>query len=138
MFAHLAIKERQIPSIFFCGRERQVTIAIRYGCLTKQIIQKDNILLCFITYMGQLTWRNRLGHPAHRINFSVCLFVCLFVCPFHMKTRRIFMQELKSGCPRGVFCPSSIPSKYLFLCTRRKFGFNKKMCTKLLVVYVYF
>jgi hypothetical protein len=55
-----------------------------------------------------------------------------------MKTRRIFMQELKLGCPCGVFCPSSIPSKFLFICTRRKFGFNKKICTKLLIVYVYF
>ncbi len=68
-----------------------------------------------------------------RINFSVCLSVCLF----HMKTRRILMQELKSGCPRGVSYPSSIPSEYLFLCGRRKFGFNKKICTKLLIVYVY-
>ncbi len=60
------------------------------------------------------------------------------VCPFHMKTRRIFTQELKSGCPRGVFCPSSIPSEYLFLRARRKFRFNKKIRTKLLIVYVYF
>ncbi len=85
----------------------------------------------------------RLPSP-HRINFSVCLSVCLSVCSsicpsiWNMKTRRIFTQELKSGCPREVFCPSSIPSKYLFLCARRKFGFNKKICTKLLIVYVYF
>ncbi len=37
-----------------------------------------------------------------------------------------------------VFCPSSIPSEYLFLCKRRKFGFNKRICTKLLIVYMYF
>jgi hypothetical protein len=36
------------------------------------------------------------------------------------------MEELKLGCPRGIFCPLSIPSKYLFLCVRRKFGFNQK------------
>jgi hypothetical protein len=47
MFAHLAIKERQISSIYFCERERQVTTAICYVCLTKQIIQKENILFMF-------------------------------------------------------------------------------------------
>ena len=67
---------------------------------------------------------------------SVCL--CLFVCLLSMKTRRIFTQELKSGCPRGIFCLLSIPSKYLFLCTRRTLGFNKKIHTKLLIVYMYF
>ncbi len=75
----------------------------------------------------------RLPSP-HQIFFSVCLSVCLF----HIKTCRIFTQELKSGCPLGVFCPQSIPSKYLFLCTRRKFVFNKKIHRKLLIVYVYF
>jgi hypothetical protein len=58
----------------------------------------------------------------HQINFSLCLFVC----PLVMKTPR-------SGCPRGVFCLSSIPSKYLFLCTRRKFWFKKKICRNLLI-----
>ncbi len=83
-----------------------------------------------------LTWRNQLGYPAHTglMSPSVCLFVRLF----HMKTRRIFTLELKSGCLRGVFCPLFIPSEYLFLCARRKFGFNKKIHTKLLIVYVYF
>ena len=48
MFAHLAIKERQIASNFFSERERQVTTAICYVCLTKQIIQKENILyMCY-------------------------------------------------------------------------------------------
>ncbi len=60
MFAHLAIKERQIASIFFSKRERQVTPAIHYVCLTKQIIQKENILFIFITYMGHLNLRNIL------------------------------------------------------------------------------
>jgi hypothetical protein len=44
MFAHLAINERQITSNFFIKRERQVTTAICYVCLTKQIIQKENML----------------------------------------------------------------------------------------------
>ncbi len=69
---------------------------------------------------------------------SVCLSVCLSFYLLSMRTHRIFMQELKSGCPHGVFCPSSIPSEYLFLYMRKKFGFNKKIHTKLLVVQVYF
>ncbi len=32
----------------------------------------------------------------------------------------------------------SVPSKYLFLCARRKFGFNKKIRRTLLIVYVYY
>jgi hypothetical protein len=32
----------------------------------------------------------------------------------------------------------SITSKYLFLCARRKVGFNMKFCRKLLVVFVYY
>ncbi len=52
MFAHLAIKERQIASIFFSERERQVTTAIRYVCLTKQIIQKEDILFMFYHIHG--------------------------------------------------------------------------------------
>ncbi len=64
--------------------------------------------------------------PRAAVYFSVCLSVHLF----HMKTSRIFT--------RGVFCPSSIHSKYLFLCARRKFGLNKKIRTKLLIDYVYY
>ncbi len=85
-----------------------------------------------------------IGLPCpHRINFSVCLSVCLFVCSsvclsvIYENTLN-FHVGIKSGCPRGVFCPSSIPSEYLFLCTRRKFGFNKKIRTKSLIVYVYY
>ncbi len=52
MFAHLAIKERQIASIFFSKRECQVTTAIHYVCLTKQIIQKENILFMFYHIHG--------------------------------------------------------------------------------------
>jgi hypothetical protein len=70
------------------------------------------------------------------LRLSVHLSVCLFI---HSLSKHVeFSQELKSGCPRGVFCPLSTPSKYLFLCTRRKFGFNKKIHTKLLIDYVYF
>jgi hypothetical protein len=52
MFAHLAIKEHQIASIFFSKRECQVTTAICYVCLTKQIIQKENILFMFYHIHG--------------------------------------------------------------------------------------
>ncbi len=52
MFAHLAIKECQIASIFFSKKERQVTTAICYVCLTKQIIQKENILFMFYHIHG--------------------------------------------------------------------------------------
>ncbi len=52
MFAHLAIKERQMASIFFSKRERQVTTVICYVCLTKKIIQKENILLMFYHIHG--------------------------------------------------------------------------------------
>jgi hypothetical protein len=83
----------------------------------------------------KLNWRNQLGYPAHTglISPSIHLSVCLFIRPLSMKTRRIFTSELKSGCSRGVFCLLSIPSKYLFLCMRRKFGFNKKICRNLLI-----
>jgi hypothetical protein len=52
MFAHLVIKERQIASIFFSGIECQVTTAIHYVCLTKQIIQKENIFFMFYHIHG--------------------------------------------------------------------------------------
>jgi hypothetical protein len=52
MFAHLAIKERQVASIFFSKRGREVTTAIRYVCLSKQIIQKGNILFMFYHIHG--------------------------------------------------------------------------------------
>jgi hypothetical protein len=47
MFAHLAMKEHQIASNIFLERERQVTTATHYVCLTKQIIQNENILIMF-------------------------------------------------------------------------------------------
>ncbi len=52
MFAHLAIKERQIAINFFSERGCQVTTTIRYVCLTKQIIQKENILFMFYHIHG--------------------------------------------------------------------------------------
>ncbi len=54
------------------------------------------------------------------------------------KTRRCSTLESKLGCPRGVFCLSSVPSEYLFLCARRKFVFNEKTRRNLLIVYVYY
>jgi hypothetical protein len=32
----------------------------------------------------------------------------------------------------------SVPSEYLLLCARRKFGFNKKIRRNVLIVYVYY
>ncbi len=52
MFAHLAIKERRIASNFFSKRECQVTTAIRYVCVTKQIIQKEIFLFMFYHIHG--------------------------------------------------------------------------------------
>jgi hypothetical protein len=71
--------------------------------------------------------------PAHtqKVYFSICSSVCPSV--IYENTLNFQKKELKSGCPRGVFCPSSIPSEYLFLCTRRKFGFNKKISRDLLI-----
>jgi hypothetical protein len=54
MFAHLAIKECQIASNFFSKRERQVTTAICHVYLTKQIIQKENILFMFYYIHSEL------------------------------------------------------------------------------------
>ncbi len=47
-------------------------------------------------------------------------------------------SRCKLGCPRRVFCPFSIPSEYLFLCARRKFGFNMKIRRYLLIVFMYY
>ncbi len=57
MFAHLAMKERQIATDFFSKRERQVTTATPYVCLTKQIIQKENILFIFHHIHGTFNLR---------------------------------------------------------------------------------
>jgi hypothetical protein len=46
--------------------------------------------------------------------------------------------EIKIKNTLGGICPSSVPSKYLFLCARRKFGFNMKIHRKLLIVYVHY
>ncbi len=54
------MKEHQITRNHFSERERQVTTATCYVCLTKQIIQNENILLCLITYMGHLNLLNSL------------------------------------------------------------------------------
>ncbi len=45
---------------------------------------------------------------------------------------------MKIGYPRGVICLSFVPSEYLFLCSRKKIGFNKKISRKLPIVFVYY
>jgi hypothetical protein len=57
MFAHLVMKEHQIASNFFSKRERQVTTPTPYVCLTKQIIQKENILFMFHHIHGTFKFR---------------------------------------------------------------------------------
>jgi hypothetical protein len=52
MFANLAIKEHQIARNFFSERKCKVTTAIHHVCLTKQIIQKENILFMFYHIHG--------------------------------------------------------------------------------------
>jgi hypothetical protein len=76
------------------------------------------------------------GSPSGLISLSVSPSFCPSI--WNTKKCRFWTNVLKSGCPRGVFCLSSVPSKYLFLCARRKFGFNKKIGRSLLIVYVYY
>ncbi len=45
-------------------------------------------------------------------------------------------KGLKLGYPHGFICPSSLLSKYLVLCAKRKLAFNKKICRTLLIVLV--
>jgi hypothetical protein len=71
------------------------------------------------------------------MNVSVRLCVCKSVFR-NNKKRRFLTKELKVGHPHEVICPLPIPSKYLFLCVRRKFEFNKKISRKLLIVSVYY
>jgi hypothetical protein len=93
---------------------------------------------CGAFYGRRFTWRNRSDFRlTGLVSPSVCLSVCVSVCLSVRKTRRLLTKELKSGCPRGVFCLSFIPSEYLFLCPRTKFGFNKKTRTKLLIVLLF-
>jgi hypothetical protein len=68
MFAHLAIKDHLIASIFFSERECQVTTAICYVCLTKQIIQKENILLMFYHIHGTLKFMQNILFMFHHIH----------------------------------------------------------------------
>jgi hypothetical protein len=53
----------------------------------------------------------------------------------NIKINRKVGSKIKN--PLGDICPSSVPSKYLFLCARRKLGFNKKIRRKLLIMYMY-
>ncbi len=71
------------------------------------------------------------------ISLSVCLSVCPSVCNEYENTPH-FHLGIKIRVSTWVFCLSSIPSEYLFLCARRKFVFNKKTRRKLLIVHLYF
>ncbi len=57
MFAHLAIKERQVASNYFSKRGRHVTTTICCVCLTKQIIQKENIWFMLYHIHGTFKFR---------------------------------------------------------------------------------
>jgi hypothetical protein len=61
-FAHLAMKEHQIASNFYSKRERQVTTATPYVFLTKQLIQKENILFMFHYIHGSFKFREYSVH----------------------------------------------------------------------------
>ena len=61
-FAHLAMKERQIACNFFSKRERQVTTATPYVFLTKEIIQKENILFMIHHIHGKFKFRDYSVH----------------------------------------------------------------------------
>jgi hypothetical protein len=66
-FAHLGMKERQIASNFFSKRERQVTTATPYVCLTKQTIQIENILFMFHHINGTFKFREYSVHVSSHI-----------------------------------------------------------------------
>ncbi len=59
------------------------------------------------------------------------------ICPSGIPKHVDFQvgMKIRVSYPHGVFCPSSIPSEYLFLCARRKFGFNKKIRINLPIVH---
>ncbi len=66
--------------------------------------------------------------------------VRLFVCPSIQNTQkcRFLTQVLKCVYPCGIICPLPVLSKYLFLRKGRKFGFNKKIHSKVLIVFMYY
>ena len=66
-----------------------------------------------VTYVLNLDELIRSPSPP-RINFSLRLSVCLSVSP--LEKHRFSTKELKVGYPRGVICPSSVPTKYIFPC----------------------
>ncbi len=47
------------------------------------------------------------------------------------KTCRFFTKEFKLGYPRGVICPSFLPSEYLFLRPQKLFMLQVKICLPL-------
>ncbi len=91
---------------------------------------------CVFTWRSHLTIWNQLVYtaPPGLISLPNCLTVHLSVR--NTKKCNHLTYELKVGYPCGVICPLSIPSKYLSLCARRKFGFIKEVCRKLLIIFV--
>ncbi len=76
----------------------------------------------------------RLPSP-HWISFSVCLSVCSSII---YENTLNFRVGIKIRVSTWSFLSIVRPPEYLFLCTRRKFGLNKKIRRKSLIVYVYY
>ncbi len=60
MFAHLAIKERQIASIFFTKENAKWLLQFVMYVLPNKLFKKRIFCLCFITHMGHLNLWNIL------------------------------------------------------------------------------
>jgi hypothetical protein len=76
-----------------------------------------------------------LGHPLLQ-HFLNPKFQRLLWKNKHIKIYKKVGIKIKSSL--GGIYPSSVPSKYLFSCARRIFGFNKKTRRKLLILYMYY
>jgi hypothetical protein len=113
-------------------------VMVSYGCvgyvgLWRLTSNWPNVGIVKIVY-GSVYLEEPIRLPSpHRINFSVNPSVSPSICPEY-ENMSILNVGIKIRVSIGFFCPSSIPSKYLFLCARRKFRFNKKICRNLLIV----
>jgi hypothetical protein len=103
MFAHLAIKERQIASNFFSKRECQVTNV----CLTKQIIQIENILFMFYHIHGTFKLLNILlmFHHIHvtfkfwEFNAAASNYISIFVISWWKRLGQ-WLRQLTKKTPK--------------------------------------